>query len=55
MYRPTYVDGAIFLGTFLLFGFLFLLFLRFLPFIPISETKELRHALVEEESRLEAR
>ncbi len=52
LYKPTYIDGAIFLGTFFLFGFLFLLFLRFVPFIPISETKELRHALQAEEARL---
>src|SRR5690606_40611791 len=52
MYRPTYVDGAIFLGTFFLFGFLFLLFLRFVPFIPISETKELKHTLEAERARL---
>jgi len=52
MYKPTYVDGAIFLGTFFLFLFLFFLFLRFVPFIPIAETKELKHTLEAERARL---
>ncbi|HWV39438.1 MAG TPA: NrfD/PsrC family molybdoenzyme membrane anchor subunit [Vulgatibacter sp.] len=52
IYKPTYVDGAIILGTLFFFMFLFLLFLRFVPFIPISETNEVRHMLVKEEARI---
>jgi len=53
IYKPTYVDGAIILGTLFFFMFLFLLFLRFVPFIPITETNELRHMMAKEEARLE--
>lgn len=52
LYKPTFIDGSIFLGTFFLFLFLFLLFVRFVPFIPIAEVKEIRHELAEEEERL---
>ncbi len=53
IYKPTYVDGTIIIGTMFFFMFLFLLFLRFVPFIPISETKEIRHLLVSEEHKRE--
>jgi molybdopterin-containing oxidoreductase family membrane subunit len=46
-YTPTAVDWGILLGSFALFGFLFLLFLRFIPFVPISELKKLQHQLEE--------
>ncbi len=39
MYKPTWVDILILLGSFGLFFSLFLLFLRFLPMIAISEVK----------------
>lgn len=52
IYKPTYIDGAILVGTIFFFVFLFLLFLRWLPFISISETKELKHHISEEEERL---
>lgn len=52
LYKPTFIDGSIIIGTLFFFLFLFLLFLRFVPFIPISETKEIRHVLVSEEARL---
>jgi len=55
MYLPTFVDGAIILGTLFFFLFLFLLFLRFVPFVPISEVKELRHELAKEERELAER
>jgi molybdopterin-containing oxidoreductase family membrane subunit len=42
MYRPTYIDLTLFLGTLSFFSFLFLLFLRYVPFIPVSEMKELK-------------
>ncbi len=51
LYLPTYVDGAIFVGTLSFFSLLFLLFLRFVPFVPISELKELRHELDAEAAR----
>ncbi|AKU90251.1 NrfD/PsrC family molybdoenzyme membrane anchor subunit [Vulgatibacter incomptus] len=51
-YKPTYIDGAIIIGTLFFFMFLFLCFLRWVPFIPISETKEVRHLIVSEERRL---
>ena len=38
-YKPTWVDGATFLGTFGLFFTFFLLFLRFLPMIAMAELK----------------
>jgi molybdopterin-containing oxidoreductase family membrane subunit len=46
-YRPTWVDLSLLLGSIGLFGMLFLLFVRFVPFIAISEMKQLRHQLVE--------
>jgi len=52
IYKPTFIDGTIILGTLFFFMFLFLLFLRFVPFIPISETNEVRHMMVKEEARL---
>jgi molybdopterin-containing oxidoreductase family membrane subunit len=48
-YTPSIVDATIIFGTLFFFTFLFLLFLRWVPFIPISELKELRKELVEEE------
>ncbi len=54
MYRPTWVDGGILLGTISFFLFLFLLFLRFVPFVPVSEVKELQHALAAEEHGAES-
>jgi molybdopterin-containing oxidoreductase family membrane subunit len=45
LYRPTIVDGALFVGTLSFFLFLFLLFLRFVPFIPISELKAMNYEL----------
>jgi molybdopterin-containing oxidoreductase family membrane subunit len=47
MYRPTWVDISIYVGTLGLFGTLFLLFLRFVPAVAASEVKELRHELHE--------
>jgi molybdopterin-containing oxidoreductase family membrane subunit len=49
MYKPTYVDLSLFLGTLSFFSFLFLLFLRFVPFIPVSELKELKFELHKED------
>jgi molybdopterin-containing oxidoreductase family membrane subunit len=49
MYKPTYVDLSLFVGTLSFFSFLFLLFLRFVPFIPVSELKELKFELRKEE------
>ncbi len=45
MYRPTWVDWSIFVGTLGFFGALFLLFLRFVPSVSASEVKELRREL----------
>jgi Ni/Fe-hydrogenase subunit HybB-like protein len=45
VYRPTWVDLGLFLGSIGLFGMLFLLFVRFVPFVAISEVKHLRHEL----------
>ncbi len=45
MFRPTWVDWGLLLGTICTFGALFLLSLRFIPSIPISEVKELRREL----------
>ncbi|GAT32940.1 prokaryotic molybdopterin-containing oxidoreductase family [Terrimicrobium sacchariphilum] len=39
MFHPTWVDVAMFAGTFGLFGTLFLLFIRFLPMICMFEVK----------------
>jgi molybdopterin-containing oxidoreductase family membrane subunit len=39
MYKPTWVEVAIYLGTFGLFFTLFFLFIRFLPVIAIAEVK----------------
>jgi molybdopterin-containing oxidoreductase family membrane subunit len=49
LYLPSAIDLAIITGTISFFLFLFLLFLRFVPFIAISELKEMRHKIVEEE------
>ena len=46
LYRPTWVDAGLLLGSIGMFGFLFLLFVRFVPFVAISEVKRLRHELV---------
>jgi Ni/Fe-hydrogenase subunit HybB-like protein len=51
MYRPTWVDISIYVGTLGLFGTLFLLFLRFVPAVAASEVKELRHELHEAAAR----
>jgi molybdopterin-containing oxidoreductase family membrane subunit len=45
MYRPTWVDIAMYLGSFGLFGTGFLLFLRYVPAVALSEVKELAHDL----------
>jgi Ni/Fe-hydrogenase subunit HybB-like protein len=45
IYIPTWVDWGILVGSFGLFGFLFLLFLRFVPSVAISEVKALRTEL----------
>ena len=50
MYRPTWVDISIYVGTLGVFGTLFLLFLRFVPAVSASEVKELRHEMSEEEA-----
>jgi Ni/Fe-hydrogenase subunit HybB-like protein len=50
MYKPTYVDLSLFLGTLSFFSFLFLLFLRYVPFVPISEMKEMRRDLAREDA-----
>jgi hypothetical protein len=55
LYRPTYIDLSVFLGTLSFFAFLFLLFLRFVPFVPISELKELRDELTREDAIARAR
>jgi molybdopterin-containing oxidoreductase family membrane subunit len=39
MYRPTFVEVAIFIGSFGLFFTLFLIFTRVLPMIAASEVK----------------
>jgi molybdopterin-containing oxidoreductase family membrane subunit len=49
LYVPSIVDGMILLGTFGFFLFLVLLLARFIPIVPISEVKELRHTLIEEQ------
>ncbi|HZZ85943.1 MAG TPA: NrfD/PsrC family molybdoenzyme membrane anchor subunit [Anaeromyxobacteraceae bacterium] len=45
IYKPTWVDWSILLGTMGFFSFLFLLFVRYLPAVAITEVKELRHEL----------
>lgn len=42
LYRPTWVDWSIYIGTLGLFGTLFLLFLKFVPAVAVSEVKELQ-------------
>jgi molybdopterin-containing oxidoreductase family membrane subunit len=42
-YKPSWVDIAIYVGSFGLFFTLFLLFVRFLPSIAIAEMRELLH------------
>jgi molybdopterin-containing oxidoreductase family membrane subunit len=44
IYRPSLIDGAVFLGTIGFFMLLFTLLIRFVPFVPISETKEVLHS-----------
>jgi Ni/Fe-hydrogenase subunit HybB-like protein len=39
MYKPTWVEVAIFMGTFGLFFTLFFLFIRIFPVIALSEVK----------------
>lgn len=39
MYKPTWIEVAIYLGTFGLFFTLFLLFIRVFPVIALSEVK----------------
>ncbi len=51
IYRPTWVDVGLFLGTLGFFSMMFLLFLRFLPAVSISEVKELNHELAHEHGR----
>lgn len=53
MYRPSFVDLTILLGTIGFFFFLFFLFIRFVPFIPISEIKRMTFEL-RREARAEA-
>jgi Ni/Fe-hydrogenase subunit HybB-like protein len=43
LYKPTWVDCTLYLGTFGLFFTMFLLFCRFLPTIAIAEMRELLH------------
>ena len=43
LYRPSWVDATLYLGTFGLFFTMFLLFVRFLPSIAIAELRELLH------------
>ncbi len=50
LYRPSFVDMSIFLGTISFFLFLFLLFLRSVPFIPISELLHMKHELAHQRS-----
>jgi molybdopterin-containing oxidoreductase family membrane subunit len=45
VYRPTWVDVGLLVGSVGLFGVLFLLFVRFVPFVALSEVKRLRHEL----------
>ena len=40
LYRPTWIEIGIMVGSFCLFFFLFLLFIKFLPSISITEIKE---------------
>jgi Ni/Fe-hydrogenase subunit HybB-like protein len=51
LYRPTWVDLGLLLGSLGQFGFLFLLFVRFVPFVAISEVKRLRHDLTANDGR----
>ncbi len=51
LYKPTWVDWGILLGTLSFFTFNFLLFLKFFPFVPIHEVKELKHSKEEEDQR----
>jgi Ni/Fe-hydrogenase subunit HybB-like protein len=43
LYRPTWVEMGIMIGSFSLFFFLFLLFVKHLPSVSMTEMKELRH------------
>jgi Ni/Fe-hydrogenase subunit HybB-like protein len=40
VYKPSFVEGAITLGTFGFFFMMFLLFAKFLPVVAITEKKE---------------
>jgi Ni/Fe-hydrogenase subunit HybB-like protein len=51
LYKPTYIDLSLFLGTLSFFSFLFLLFLRYVPLIPVSEMKELKLDLEEHDAQ----
>jgi Ni/Fe-hydrogenase subunit HybB-like protein len=45
IYKPTWVDWGLFIGTIGFFCTAFLLFLKFLPAVAVSEVKELSHEL----------
>jgi molybdopterin-containing oxidoreductase family membrane subunit len=45
IYKPTWVDWSLYIGTLCFFASAFLLFLRFVPAVPASEVKELNHEL----------
>ncbi len=43
LYQPTWVEGAITLGSFAWFSLFFLLFAKLVPVLPVSELKEALH------------
>jgi molybdopterin-containing oxidoreductase family membrane subunit len=51
VFHATIIDVLTFVGTLGLFSTLFLLALRIIPIVGISEMKELRHELDDEEAR----
>jgi molybdopterin-containing oxidoreductase family membrane subunit len=53
VYKPTWVDLSLLLGTICFFGMLFLLFLKFLPAVAVQEVKEMRHELEKAHERHE--
>ncbi len=55
IYKPTWVDWGILLGTLAFFTFNFLLFLKFVPAVAIAETKETRRDMRQEERREQER
>jgi Ni/Fe-hydrogenase subunit HybB-like protein len=55
VFKPTWVDISIFIGTLGFFSFLFLLFLRLIPIVSVAEVKELGHELAREEAHEEVR